>query len=54
MTACATAPPIAGKPIPIQRDRGSINQLAKNGMGRMADIEMRENTQSLHNLMAKL
>ncbi len=54
ISACATTEPIPGKPIPIQGDRTSINQLVKNDMDRMADIEMRENTQSLRNLMTKL
>ena len=54
ISACATSEPISNKPIPLQNDRSSINQLVKNDMDRMADIEMRENTQSLRNLMIKL
>ncbi len=54
ISACATSDPIPGKPVPLQDDRSSISQLAKNDMDRMADIEMRENTQSLRNLMIKL
>lgn len=54
LSSCASTEPIASKPIPIQVDRSSINQLAKNDMDRMADIEMRENTRSLRNLMIKL
>ena len=54
ISACATSEPISSKPIPVQGDRSYISQLAKNDMDRMADIEMRENTQSLRNLMTKL
>lgn len=54
INACATSEPIPSKPIPVQGDRSSISQLVKNDMDRMADIEMRENTQSLRNLMTKL
>ena len=54
LNACATTETVAGKPIPIEGDRSSFNQLAKNDMDRMADIEMRENTLSLRNLMTKL
>lgn len=54
LTACTTQEIVTGKPIPLQNDRSSINQFAKNDMDRMADIEMRENTQSLRILMTKL
>jgi hypothetical protein len=54
MTACVTNSPIEGKPIPERGDRSSANQLAKNDMDRMADVELAENTQSLRNLMLKL
>lgn len=54
LSACATQENITGKPIPLQIDRSSINQFAKNDMDRMADIEMRENTESLRILMTKL
>lgn len=52
--ACATTPPIAGKPIPERGDRSSVSQLTKNDFDRMADVELAENTQSLRNLMLKL
>ncbi len=52
--ACSTNAPIDGKPIPERGDRSSANQLVKNDMDRMADVELQENTQSLKNLMLKL
>lgn len=42
------------KPIPEQQDRTAINQLAKSDFDRMADVEIRENTDSLRLLMYKL
>ena len=54
LSACAMQENITGKPIPLQNDRSSINQFAKNDMDRMADIEMRDNTESLRLLMTKL
>ena len=42
------------KPIPAQQDRSTINQLGKGDSDRMADVEVRENTQSLRLLMLKL
>lgn len=42
------------KPVPSQSDRSNISQIAKNDFDRMADVEMRENTQSLRALMVKL
>jgi hypothetical protein len=44
----------AAKPIPKQDDRSTINQLGKADSDRMADVEMRENTESLRLLMLKL
>jgi len=44
----------AAKPIPEQEDRSSINQLGKGDADRMADVEVRENTESLRSLMLKL
>lgn len=53
--ACATTPPSSNvKMIPQQADRSSFNQLAKTDYDRLADVEMRENTQSLRLLMTKL
>lgn len=42
------------KPIPEQQDRSAINQLAKADFDRLADVEIRENTESLRVLMLKL
>ncbi|HQN64084.1 MAG TPA: hypothetical protein PLR90_08970 [Methylophilus sp.] len=41
-------------PVPERGDRSSANQLAKNDLDRMADVEIEENTQSLRKLMLKL
>ncbi len=54
-TACATSEPAKnGKAVPQQADGISVNQLAKGDFDRLADVEMRENTQSLRLLMVKL
>jgi hypothetical protein len=58
LTACAnisnnTATQPA-KTIPEQQDRSTINQLGKGDSDRMADVELRENTESLRLLMLKL
>jgi hypothetical protein len=42
------------KPVPQEADRGSFSQLGKSDMDRLADVQMRENTQSLRLLMVKL
>ncbi len=44
----------ATKTIPEQKDRGSINQIIKTDFDRIAEIEIRENTQSMRTLMLKL
>ena len=55
LTASAsTTPPVNGKQVPAPKDSNRINQLAKGDVDRMADIELRENTQSLRLLMIKL
>lgn len=55
LAACATsAPPLNGKSVPEQNDRSSFSQLGKSDLDRMADVEMRENTDSLRTLMIKL
>jgi len=55
LAACVTTAPNPGsKPVPQQGDRSSISQLGKSDIDRMADVEMRENTQSLRLLMIKL
>ena len=55
LAACATStePPLT-KNIPQQQDRGSFHQLGKNDFDRMADVEIRENSDSLRQLMLKL
>jgi hypothetical protein len=56
LPACANQPPATTltKSIPEREDRSAINQLAKGDYDRMADVEMRENTESLRLLMLKL
>lgn len=54
ISACASNSPIEGKPIPERGDRSYPNQLVKNDLDRMADVELEENTQSLRILMTKL
>lgn len=57
LTACATTPESGSKPkkeVPHQQDRSAINQLGKGDFDRMADVEVRENTESLRTLMLKL
>lgn len=54
ISACASAPQGKDKPVPEQRDRSTLNQLGKSDFDRMADVEMRENTESLKALMVKL
>lgn len=53
MSACTTTSEF-GKPIPEQQDRSTINQLGKSDFDRMADVEMRDNSDSLRLLMLKL
>lgn len=45
---------IGGKAIPEQADRSSFSQLGKNDFDRLADVVMRENTESLRLLMVKM
>ncbi len=54
LAACAGPQPLAGKGVPQLRDRNSLAQLGKSDFDRMADVQMRENTQSLRLLMTKL
>lgn len=54
LSACASGPQGKDKPVPEQRDRTTLNQLGKSDFDRMADVEMRENTESLKTLMVKL
>lgn len=43
-----------GKPMPQREGGNFFNQLGKSDLDRVADVEMRENTQSLRVLMTKL
>lgn len=55
--SCATIPESGKTPqksVPQQQDRSTINQLGKSDFDRMADVEIRENTESLRTLMLKL
>lgn len=58
LSACAASTATintkSGKAIPEHQDRSTINQLAKADFDRMADVEIRENTDSLRLLMLKL
>jgi hypothetical protein len=55
LAACATSnSAVNGKSVPQHRDRSSMNQLGKSDLDRMADVEIRENTESLKLLMTKL
>lgn len=58
LSACATTSnntaTLADKAIPEQQDRSTINQLGKGDFDRMADVEVRENSESLRLLMLKL
>lgn len=55
LAACAaSSPPINGKQVPQHSDRSSFSQLGKSDLDRMADVQMRENTESLRLLMVKL
>jgi hypothetical protein len=55
LPACATqTTPTSDKPIPQQQDRSTLSQLGKSDFDRMADVEIRENTESMRVLMLKL
>ena len=59
LTACASNNTLqvsstANKTIPERQDRSSIGQLGKSDFDRIADVEVRENTESLRILMLKL
>lgn len=55
LVACAHTPAASGKNrMPQRGDGNSLGQLGKSDFDRMADVEMRENSQSLRVLMAKL
>jgi hypothetical protein len=54
LVACAANQSPNSKPVPQQTDRSSFRQFVKSDLDRMADVEMRENTDSLRRLMIKL
>lgn len=55
LSACATkTTPSTEKPIPQQQDRSTLNQLGKTDLDRIADVEIRENTESMRLIMLKL
>lgn len=57
LASCSTIPESGTTPkkqVPQQQDRSTINQLGKSDFDRMADVEIRENTESLRTLMLKL
>lgn len=57
LVACVTTQgeaPFKGKTVPLQSDSRSLSQLGKSDLDRLADMQMRENTQSLRLLMTKL
>lgn len=55
LAACAQNPPAGGKNrMPQHADNNSFAQFGKSDLDRMADVEMRENSQSLRTLMTKL
>ena len=59
LSSCVSTNPLlvnssSNKVIPERQDRSSVGQLAKSDFDRMADVELRENTESLSVLMLKL
>lgn len=57
LASCSSVPEsdnTSRKNIPQQQDRSTINQLGKGDFDRLADVEIRENTESLRTLMLKL
>ena len=55
LVGCASqVAPVNGKRLPDQKDGGSLGHLMKSDIDRLADVETRENTQSLRLLMTKL
>ncbi len=55
--SCSTIPESGSttrKSVPQQQDRSTINQLGKGDFDRMADVELRENMDTLRALMLKL
>ncbi|CAH1208488.1 conserved exported hypothetical protein [Candidatus Nitrotoga sp. BS] len=55
LVACSTTEPAKNsKHIPQNSDRNLLSQLGKSDIDRLADVEIRENTQILRTLMTKL
>lgn len=56
ISGCAnnTEKPINERFVPVQKDRGSLSQFGKSDFDRLADVEIRENTESLKQLAIKL
>lgn len=55
VAGCATpAEPLNGKAVPAEDDRDSVVHFGKTDIDRLADMQMRENIQSLRLLMTKL
>jgi len=55
LAACSTTEPAKNsKQIPQNSDRNFLSQLGKSDIDRLADVEMRENTEILRTLMIKL
>lgn len=54
LSGCETFEKKTDQSLPKQSDRSHISQIAKSDFDRLADMEMRENTQSLRALMIKL
>jgi hypothetical protein len=56
LAACAAdgEKPLNGKVVPQNPDSNSLRQLGKTDLDRLADVQMRENTQTLRLLMLKL
>jgi hypothetical protein len=54
LSGCETFDKKTDQSLPKQSDRSNISQIAKSDFDRLADMEMRENTQSLRALMIKL
>lgn len=56
LAGCATTgeKPLNGHVVPLHEESNSLSHLGKSDIDRLADVEMRENTQSLKLLMIKL
>ncbi len=56
LSGCVSAgeKPLNGRTVPQSEDSSSLSHLGKSDIDRLADVQMRENTQSLRLLMTKL